>query len=296
MFATYVKHLSHREMPREMIVATVLYIFKDRASANPKAVPMGYLDNTYQKIPDYVKKHKLHPIKPPTATLDYRTHEGRCMKRKKHMDIDMPKEVRLSMKARCSVERLQSILNPDEAKHNRLIVNTYKAAVSEFCNGQSGNKIMIVAFVKDSSDPSGLIFLTKNGTMKPKSLAAHAVPSDMRTSTRKLMWEVSYCVRRVDECALCLGDILLSCAIEEVENRVAQDSHGASTYIWLVLAGGVSNLPALCLYLAPGFKIIVFYEVETEALVAVHNVGDDSTGKALNQVMGKVESISFYWC
>ena len=77
---------------------------------------------------------------------------------------------------------------------------------------------------------------------------------------------------------------------------MAQNSHGASTYIWLVLAGGVSNLPALCLYLAPGFEIIVFYEVETEVLMAVHNVGDDSTGKALNQVTGKLESISFYWC
>ena len=98
------------------------------------------------------------------------------------------------MKPSCSVERLQSILNPDEAKHNRLIINTYKAAVSEFCNGQSGNKIMIVAFEKDSSDPSGLIFLKKWNyeASKSKSLAGHEVPSDMRTTTPKLMWEVSY--------------------------------------------------------------------------------------------------------
>ena len=155
-----------------------------------------------------------------------------------------------------------------------------------------------MAFEKDSSAPFGLIFLKKWNyeASKSKFLAGHAVPSSMRTMSWKLMWEVSYCARRVDERALCLEDVLLSCAIEKVENRVAQDSHRASTYIWLVLAGGFSNLPALCLYLAPGFKIIGFYEVETEVLMAVHNVGDDSTGKALNQVTGKLESISFYSC
>ena len=94
----------------------------------------------------------------------------------------------------------------------------------------------------------------------------------------------------MDKCSLCLGDILLSCAIEEVRNRVAQVSHRASTNIWLVLAGGFSNLPALCQYLAHGFEIISFYEVETKVLMAVQNVGDDSTKRALKQVTGKLES------
>ena len=88
---------------------------------------------------------------------------------------------------------------------------------------------------------------------------------------------------------MCLGDILLSCAIEEVRKRVAQDSHGASTYIWLVLAR-FSNIPALHLYLVYGFEIIGFYEAESEVLLAVHNVGDESTRKALRQVTGKLES------
>ena len=47
--------------------------------------------------------------------------------------------------------------------------------------------------------------------------------------------------------------ISVPCVWEEVRNRAAQDSHGASTYIWLVLAGGFSNLPALRLYIAQGF-------------------------------------------
>ena len=72
-----------------------------------------------------------------------------------------------SLLRRCSVERLESILSPDEARHNRPIVPSYKNAVHEFCNeGQSGDKIMIVAFEKDSSDPSGLILLKKTA-MKP---------------------------------------------------------------------------------------------------------------------------------
>ena len=112
----------------------------------------------------------------------------------------------------------------------------------------------------------------------------------MRTTTWKLMWEVSYCVRRVVKHSLCLGDILRSCAIEEARSRAKHDSHGASTYIWLVLAGGFSNVPALCLYLAHGFEIIGFYEVENEILMAVRNVGDESTRRALKQVKGKLES------
>ena len=112
----------------------------------------------------------------------------------------------------------------------------------------------------------------------------------MTTTTRKLMWEVSYCVRRGDKRSLCLADILLSCAIEEVRNRAVQDSHGASTYIWLVLVGGFANLPALHLYLTHGFEIIGFYEAESEVLMAVHNVDDNSTRRALKQVTGKMES------
>ena len=198
-----------------------------------------------------------------------------------------------SVLRKCSVDQLQSILNPDEAKRNRLIVSSYKNAVHDFCNeSQSGDKIMIVAFDKDSSDPSGLILLKKNSydARKLTSLAGHGVPSDMRATARKLMWEVSYCVRRVDKRSLCLGDILLSSAIEEVRNRARQDSHGASTYLWLVLAGGFSNLPALRLYLAHGFEIIGFYEAESEVLMAVRNIGDDSTRRALKQVTSKLES------
>jgi len=193
---------------------------------------------------------------------------------------------------KCSVERLQSILSPDEAKNNQLILNSYKNAVQQFCNeGKSDDKIMIVAFEKESSNPAGLILFKKWSyeASKLTSLSGHAVASEMRVMTRKLMWEVSYCVRRADNRFLCLGDIPLSCATEEVRNRAKHDPHGASTHIWFVLEG-FSNVPALCLYLAHGFEIIGFNEVENEVLMAVRNVGDESTRRALKQVKGKLES------
>lgn len=104
------------------------------------------------------------------------------------------------------------------------------------------------------------------------------------------MWEVSYCVRRIDKCSSCLGDILLSCAIEEVRKRTVYDSHRASTNTWLVLAGGFSNVPALRLYLAHGFEIIGFYEVESKVLMAIRDVDDKSTRRALKQMKGGLES------
>ena len=68
-----------------------------------------------------------------------------------------------SVLRKCSVEQLQSILHPDEAKDNRLIISRYKNTIHEFSNGgQSGDKIM--AFEKDSSDPSGLVLLKKRAT------------------------------------------------------------------------------------------------------------------------------------
>ena len=96
MFVTYVNNLSHGDTPREMIVATVLYVLKARAPSNPKELPMEDLDTTYQPIADSVEKHKSGPIKPPTAALDYRTLEGRRVRRKKRSgdaDVEMPQEV-----------------------------------------------------------------------------------------------------------------------------------------------------------------------------------------------------------
>ena len=60
--------------------------------------------------------------------------------------------------------------------------------------------------------------------------------------------------------------------------------------IWLLSARGFSNVHALGLYLAHGFEIIGFYEVENEVLMVVGNVGDESTRRALKQVKDKLQS------
>jgi len=198
-----------------------------------------------------------------------------------------------SVLTKCSVQTLPSILDPTEANNIRLQVDNFRHTIRQFCDeGKSDDKIMIVAFEKDSSHPSSLVLLKKRSYEASRLTppAGHALSNNTRTMTRKLIWDLSYCVRRVDKHSLCLGDILLSCAIAEVRNRARHDSLGASTYIWLVLAGGFSNLPALRLYPAHGFEIIGFYEEETESFMAVRNVNDEHTRRALKQVKGKLES------
>jgi len=92
-----------------------------------------------------------------------------------------------SVLTKCSVETLQSILDPTEAKNSRLRVDNFRRAVRQFCDeGKSGDKIMIVAFEKDSSNPSGLVLLKKRSyeASRLTPLAGHALASDMRTTTR----------------------------------------------------------------------------------------------------------------
>jgi hypothetical protein len=96
MFITYVTHISHVETPREMIVATVLYILRATIPVNPKPVSMDKLDKLYQSKMKEIEQQKSRPIKPPTLALDYRTQEGRHVRRKKrtgYVDIEMPPDV-----------------------------------------------------------------------------------------------------------------------------------------------------------------------------------------------------------
>ena len=74
-----------------------------------------------------------------------------------------------SVLRKCSVERLESILSPSEARHNRLIVSSYKDAVHEFCNeGQSGDKILIVAFCEGFQRSIWLPFVEKKELRCPQ--------------------------------------------------------------------------------------------------------------------------------
>lgn len=189
---------------------------------------------------------------------------------------------------KCSVESLKCLLNAEEASTNRLVLPAYKEAVDAFCNpGRKDDMLMIVAFEKDSSVPVAMALLTKKvydvSNLTP--LPEHPVRAEMRNTNRKLCWELSYCVRKADQRSKCLGDICLSCAIDEVCSRA--ENH-PSTFIWLVVAGGFNNTPALRLYLAYGF---VFIGMNASAvMMALCNVGQESVRKALKQVTEKLEA------
>ena len=106
---------------------------------------------------------------------------------------------------------------------------------------------MIVAFEKGSGSPAGVVLLKKKAydPVHFRPLGECPIEVEMTKTTRKLSWELSYCVKRADERSMCLGDICISCGIKEVVNRAKQHPHGASTIICLILAGGFKNKPAL---------------------------------------------------
>ena len=171
-----------------------------------------------------------------------------------------------------------------------MIVN-YSKEIDDFCNaGKQNDKLIVVAFEKGSGSPSALALLKRKAydATHLQPLPQQPIETAMKTTTRKLYWELSYCIRKADQRSKCLGDICLSCGIEEVCNRAKNHPHGASTHIWLILAGGFKNTPALRLYLAHGFDIIGMYG--TAVMMAVCNVDDESVRKASKQVVKQLEN------
>lgn len=182
-------------------------------------------------------------------------------------------------------------MDKEEARKSRLDVNTYHQAVDEFCSGgKQADKLMIVAFEKGSGSPAAVLLLKKKAydPVHLRPLGGHPIEADMTKTTRKLCWELSYCIRRADQRSMCLGDICISCGIEEVFNRAKNHPHGASTIIWLILAGGFKNTPALRLYLAHGFGIIGLHA--GAVMMALSNVDDGSVSKTSKLVVSKLES------
>lgn len=97
MFNTYVTFIKHGDTPREMIMAAVLYIL--RAGAAPRMTPLN-MDKLNEYLEKGLKENKNRDpasIKPPVAALDYRTQEGKRVRRKKRngiiTNIQMPREV-----------------------------------------------------------------------------------------------------------------------------------------------------------------------------------------------------------
>ncbi len=188
---------------------------------------------------------------------------------------------------------MKVILNEDVAKRSRLCLRTYKAAVDEFANsgaGKQDNTFMVVAFDRSSSVPVAMALLKRNvyNPQQLKAIPHHEMKNEMKQTTRKFIWELKYCIRSADQCSKGLGDICMSCAVEEVQKRANNHPHGVSTIIWLIVANGLDNIPALRLYLAYGFKIIGLYS--DALMMALCNVDGVSVRKALKEVVAKLET------
>ena len=89
----------------------------------------------------------------------------------------------------------KSILDKYEATRTQLDVNAYHQAVDKFCNaGKQDDKLMIVAFEKGSGSPAGMVLLKKRAydPVHLRTLHGHQIEADMRRTTRKLYWKLSY--------------------------------------------------------------------------------------------------------
>ena len=150
---------------------------------------------------------------------------------------------------------------------------------------------MVIAFDTSSSVPVAMALL-KSNVYDPKHLQAipqHTFWSEMRQTTRKFIWELKYVITRADQSSKGLGDICVSCAVEGEQERADYHPHGVSTIIWLIVANGLDNIPALRLYFAYGFNIIGMYG--NALMMALCNVNGDSVRRALKEWRTSIEEV-----
>ena len=70
-------------------------------------------------------------------------------------------------------------------------------------------------------------------------------------------------------------------------DREKDHVRGAAIFIWLIVAGGFKNFPALRLYKAHGFDIIGTYH--TAVMMSLHNVREKSVS-SFKQLVNRLES------
>ena len=155
---------------------------------------------------------------------------------------------------------MKATLDSEEARKNRLSLQAYHQEVDEFCQSSDHGRIMVIAFDKESNSPAAMVLLKKRGYETRHLLPLpHPIDAGVKNTSRKLYWELNYCIRRADKRSMCLGDICISHGIQEVYNRDKDHSREATIFILLMVAGRFKNSPALRLYLAHGFDIIGIY-------------------------------------
>ena len=113
---------------------------------------------------------------------------------------------------------MKAILDTEEGRSNQISLQAYHQEVEVFCQSSDHERIMVIAFEKGSNSLAAMVLL-KKGAYETKNLLPlphHPIDADMKTTSRKLYWELSYCIRRADKRSMCLGDICISHGIQGV--------------------------------------------------------------------------------
>ncbi|CAH3170260.1 unnamed protein product, partial [Porites evermanni] len=98
-----------------------------------------------------------------------------------------------SLLQRCSAESVKAILDSEEARNNRIFLQAYHQEVDVFCQSSDNERTMVIAFDKGSNSPAEMALLKKSAykTMHLLPLPHHPIDADMKTTSRKLYWEVN---------------------------------------------------------------------------------------------------------
>ena len=181
------------------------------------------------------------------------------------------------------------MLDPGEASKNQLNINTYKNEVSKSFLGE-GDRLTVVAFDKSNGTPCAIAMFKKNtydpSLMEPLPLLE--IHRDILQTTRKTMWELSYCIRSVDKKGKCLGDICIATGLEALHNLNLNARRQSTVNVWLQLAGCFKNKSALGLYLSYGFEVVAMYL--GSVLMILKGLDNVSIDRAVRLVTQKTEA------
>ena len=165
-----------------------------------------------------------------------------------------------SLSESCELNTLQSMQDPGKASKNQVNINTYKNELSKSFLGE-GDRLTVVAFDKSDGTPCAIAMFKKNtydpSLMEPLPLLQ--IHRDILQTTRKTIWELSYCIRSVDKKGKCLGDICIATGLEALHNQNLNERRQSTVNVWLQLAGCFKNKSALGLYLSYGFEVVAMY-------------------------------------
>ena len=99
----------------------------------------------------------------------------------------------MSLLQRCSAESVKALFDSEETRNNRISLQANHQEVDVFCQSSDHERTMVIAFDKGSNSPAEKAILKKSAykTMHLLPLPHHPVDADMKTTSRKLYWEVN---------------------------------------------------------------------------------------------------------